>query len=123
MRVMTWRSMAVSPIGVTILRAVAGGCTCGIHPHLRRSARRTSVRATPGWNGDGSCGSGQADQAELAHEAQFVQAAPALRDAPVAEAPDVDPRQGDGTVRSGHAENLALLRTAGRKVLDDQVTL
>src|SRR6266567_890946 len=62
-------------------------------------------------------------QAKLAQQAEFVEAPPALYDAAIADAPDVDPGEADGTARSGHAENLALLRTARREVLDDQVAL
>src|SRR6185437_3128282 len=65
--------------------------------------------------------SGGRSQAELAHQAEVVEAPPALGDTPVADPEDVDPWQGDGPARSGHAEDLALLRAAGREVLGHQV--
>src|SRR5712691_3047259 len=46
-------------------------------------------------------------QAKLAQQAEFVEAPPALYDAAIADAPDVDPGEAHGTARSGHAENLA----------------
>src|SRR5260370_672918 len=67
--------------------------------------------------------SGELDQPELAQQAEVVEASPALHDAPVMDAPDVDPGQADGTVRGGHPEDLALLRAARGEVLDDQIAL
>src|SRR5690242_8250679 len=67
--------------------------------------------------------SGQVHQLELAQQAEFVQAAPALHDAAVADAPDIDPGQGDGPAGRWHAEKRALLRAAGGEVLDHQITL
>src|SRR5882672_2782441 len=67
--------------------------------------------------------SGLGGQAELAHQAEFVQASPALGDAAVADPPDVDPGQADGAARRGHSEDLPLLRAARREVLDHQVAL
>src|ERR1700741_2363894 len=65
--------------------------------------------------------SGLGDQAELAHEAEIVQASPALHDEAVADPPDVDPGQADGAARWGHSEDLSLLRAARREDLDHQV--
>src|SRR6476660_4495682 len=65
--------------------------------------------------------SGLGDQAELAHEAEIVQASPALNDEAVADPPDVDPGQADGAARWGHSEDLSLLRAARREDLDHQV--
>src|SRR4029453_18982343 len=67
--------------------------------------------------------SGLRDKAELAHEAEIVQAPPALHDAAVADPPDIDPGQADGAARWGHSEDLSLLRAARREVLDHQVAL
>src|SRR6478672_21537 len=67
--------------------------------------------------------SGQVHQPELAQQAEFVEAPPALHDAAVADAPDIDPGKGDGTARRRHAENFALLRAASSEMLDHQVTL
>src|SRR5712671_1322115 len=67
--------------------------------------------------------SGLGGQAELAHQAEFVQASPALHDVAVANPPDVDPAQAHGLARGGHSENLALLRAARGEVLDYQVAL
>src|SRR5581483_909277 len=65
--------------------------------------------------------SGLRYQAELAHEAELVQPSPALADAAVADPEDVDPRQGRGPARGGHAEELTLLRAAGGEQLNHQV--
>src|SRR5262249_57140128 len=67
--------------------------------------------------------SGYVHQPELTQEAEFVEAPPALHDAAVADAPDVDPGKADGTARSRHAEDLTLLRTARCEMLHDQLTL
>src|ERR1700749_1931735 len=65
--------------------------------------------------------SGLGDQAELPHQAEFVQASPTFHDAAVANPPDVDPGQADGAARCGHPEDLSLLRAARREALDHQV--
>src|SRR6516225_1985877 len=75
------------------------------------------------WHPRRSKWSGPGNQAELAHQAEFVQAPPALHDAPVPDPPDVDPGQADGAARCGHPEDLPLLRAARRESLDHQVTL
>src|SRR5215469_12206048 len=67
--------------------------------------------------------SGQVHQPELAQEAEFVKAPPALHDAAAADAPDIDPGKGDGTAGRWYAEHFALLRAAGGEVLDHQVAL
>src|SRR5262249_23585507 len=61
--------------------------------------------------------------AKLVQQRKFVQATPALHDAAVAKAPDVDARHADGAPRWRHAEDLALMSAAGRELLDHQVAL
>src|SRR6201990_1555073 len=97
MRAVTWRFMIASAITRRYVQALA------------RARAGTVAR------------SGLGDQAELAHEAEIVQASPALHDAAVADPPDVDPGQADGAARRGHSEDLPLLRAARREVLDHQV--
>src|SRR6266699_4143502 len=129
MRAATWRFMAASAIGRpypgTWRAAEPRACPRRSPRRPRRPpsgaapAPRQSARAIA----DCSCGSGLRDKPELAHQPEFVQAAPALDDAAVAQAPDVDPRKAERAVRRRHAEQLTLVRAAGREVLDDQIAL
>src|SRR6516164_4299443 len=91
-------------------------------PGWGRTCSPAPVQEMPGGRRPGGR-SGQVHQPEPAQEAEFVQAPPALHDAAVTEAPDIDPGKGDGTARRRHAENLALLRAASGEVLDHQVAL
>src|SRR6516162_10341676 len=73
---------------------------------VRAMPRQTAAR----------CASGLVHQPELAQQAEFVEAPPALHDAAVTDAPDVDPGKGDVMAGRWHAENFALLRAAGGEV-------
>src|SRR6266567_3112436 len=126
MRAATWRFMAASATGRPYLGTWRAAEPRACPPRRPRGppsgaarAPRRSARAIA----DCPCGSGLRDKPELAHQPEFVQAAPALHDAAVAQAPDVDPRKAEGAVRRRHAEQLTLVRAAGREVLDDQIAL
>src|SRR5262249_22189321 len=67
--------------------------------------------------------SGKFDQPELAQQAELVEPPPALHDAAVADAPDVDPGKGDGMPGRRHAEQFVLMSAAVCEVLYHKVTL
>src|SRR6516162_3706548 len=98
----TRRYAATPQLRIAAPGTPAGGRTCSPGHRFRRcpGGRRPGGR------------SGQVHQPELAQEAEFVQAPPALHDAAVTEAPDIDPGKRNGTARRRHAENPALLRAA-----------
>src|SRR5215471_721826 len=110
---MTRRYAATSQSPIAAPGTPAGGRT--------RSPGHRPRRCPGGWRP--VVRSGKFDQPELAQQAELVEPPPALHDAAVADAPDVDPGKGDGMPERRHAENFALLCAAGGEVLDHQVTL
>src|SRR5690348_4089171 len=94
----------------------------GISPEGTTRSPGHRFRRCPGGRRPG-VRSGQVHQPELAQQAEFVKAPPALHDPAAADAPDIDPGKGDGMAGRWHAEDFAPLRAAGGKVLHHQVAL